>query len=247
MRILTTPIGTATPAARRAPAVAIVVAGLVALWPTAALARPALTEDEIVATPGRQVIHLRIQTGCGDLPTDRIELTVPETVIGVVPEAAADWTVETVVEPTDAYDLFGVQQTDRVTAIRWTGSTVPIGQYREFGIAAVFTEEGQVAFPVLQGCGTDEVLFDQVPADGEPLTDDDAVTVTVVPEPPSVDVVALRDALDQLKATVAELRTEVDDARLPRVAERLETLAQRVRVLEKAAGIEPEPSPSPRG
>jgi len=39
-------------------------------------------------------------------------------------------------------------QNDRVTAIRWTGGSVPIGQFRDFGLAAVFTEEGDVAFHI---------------------------------------------------------------------------------------------------
>ena len=194
-------------------------AGLLALAPAAALGRPDLTENEVVATNGRQVVHLRIQTGCGDQATDRITMTIPESVIGVVPEATAGWTVETDVSPTDPYELFGSEQTERVTAIRWSGGSVPVGQFRDFGIAAVFTEPGQVAFPVTQGCATDEVVYDRIPADGDAQTESDAVTVTVDADGPAVDVVALRDGLDELTTTVEDLRTQIDDARLPRVAE----------------------------
>ncbi len=225
----------------------VLAAGLLALAPAVALARPALTESEVVATNGRQVVHLRIQTGCGDQATDRITMTIPESVIGVVPEAAAGWTVETDVAPTDPYQLFGAEQTERVTTIRWSGGSVPVGQFRDFGIAAVFTEPGQVAFPVTQGCATDEVVYDRIPAEGEAQTENDAVTVTVEADGPAVDMVALRDGLAELTTTVDDLRAQIGESDLTKVADRLDRLAGRIKALEQAAGVKPQPTASPAG
>jgi len=63
----------------------IVGTGALVLSASPALARPTITETEVPATAGRQVLHLRIQTGCGDAATDAIEMTIPESVIGVLP------------------------------------------------------------------------------------------------------------------------------------------------------------------
>jgi len=207
-------------------------------------ARPDLTEASVRSTPGRQVIHLRIQTGCGDAPTDRVELDIPESVIGVVAEAKPGWIAETDVEATDAYQLFGTEQTERVSTIRWTGGSIPADQFLDFALAAVFTEEGEIAFPVTQGCGTEEVTFAQVPEpDAEGKNPADAVTIDVVPVPAEVDVVALQEGVEALRTTVEALRTELDEVPIARLRERIGALEDRVAELETALGVDsPDPA-----
>jgi len=209
------------------------------------LARPDLTEDQVPATAGRQVIHLRIQTGCGDAATDRVELGIPESVIGVIAEAKPGWSVETVTEPTDPYDLFGTRQTDRVSTVRWTGGSVPSDQFLDFAIAAVFTEQGQLAFPVTQGCGADEVSFTRVPDPGQEGKDpEDAATIDVVAEPPAIDLAALKTTVDELGTQVTDLKTKLDDVPIDKLRDRIGALEDRVAELEALLSVA---SPSPGG
>ena len=109
----------------------------------------------------------------------------------------------------------------------------------------MFTQEGELAFPVTQGCGADEVSFTRVPEPGaEGNEPDDAVTITVVPDVPPVDVVALRKDLDALQATVADLRKELDAVPIPKLRDRIAQLEDRVAALEAELGIA---SPTPGG
>jgi uncharacterized protein YcnI len=128
-------------------------------------------------------IHVRIGHGCGEAPTDTIEVAIPDGVYGVLPEAIAGWTTEMDVETVEPYQFQGGEFTERVTVVRWTGGLLPSELYQDFGIVAVFPEEPQVlTIPVVQRCGTGEQAWIEVPAEGQdPETlDFPAPTVTVV-------------------------------------------------------------------
>jgi uncharacterized protein YcnI len=209
-----------------------------------AAARPIIAESEVQATPGRQVIHARLVSGCGDAATDRLEVRIPEGVLGVLPQAVPGWSVEIETSPTEPYDLFGTRLEERVTAVTWTGQPTPTDQYLDFGLAAVFTEEGVVAFPMIQGCGAQDVEFTVIADEGEePDPGSGAPQVTVVAPEPDVDLAALSASVDELRETVRGLRSELDEVPIPRLRDRIGELEGRVDDL--AAGLEGRPRRSP--
>jgi periplasmic copper chaperone A len=194
---------------------------------------PTIPESELVSSDQRQLIHVRIQTGCDELPTDQVEVQIPEGVVGVVPEAVPGWTVETEVAATDPYELFGETQNDRVALVRWLGGSVPADQFADFGIAAVFREApAELAFPVTQLCGSEELAWTEVPEEGQDPADlaFPAPVVTVAAPGPSVDLAALQETVEAI------------DAQAKRLATRVNALEEKVQALEARLG---SPSPEP--
>jgi uncharacterized protein YcnI len=209
---------------------ALAIATLLVAIAAPVVGLPIIPERELVADDQRQVIHVRIQSGCDELPTDQVEIQIPEEVIGVQPETMPGWTVETEVVDTEPYELFGQTQTDRIAVVRWVGGSVPADQYLDFGIDAVFRRAPvELAFPVTQRCGDQEVSWTEVPEEGQERGELSfpAPVLTVVEATPPVDVVALQETVDELSA-------------------RADRLSQRVSELEEALEARMEsPSPEP--
>jgi uncharacterized protein YcnI len=169
-----------------------------------------IPESAVVGGGEGAVIHLRIPHGCEGVATDRLEVQIPEGVIGVTPQAVPGWTVETVSVETEPYELYGSTLTERTSVVRWTGGALEDHQYLDFGISAIFPDEpGEFAFPAVQGCGDQETAWIEIPADGQ--TEDDMEHPA-----PTIEVVAagedggLADLVTALQAQVAELRARID-------------------------------------
>jgi periplasmic copper chaperone A len=171
-----------------------------------------ISEDEVLSTPGRQLIHVRIQRACDDLiATDRLEVQIPDGVYAVLAEAKPGWMVEIETSEVDEYEVFGQTMTERVTAVRWSGGSIDHGEFLDFGIYAVFTEtQEELAIPVTQGCGTVEQAWVEVPDDDQDRDELEwpAPTVDVV-EPPGTQIAALQAAIDALRSDLDQLASEV--------------------------------------
>ena len=151
----------------RSRSVALSAAAIMAL-PTSAAAFATIPEDEVFARESRrEVIHVRIQEGCDNVATDRVEVEIPEGVVAVIPLAVPGWTVVTETIETDPYEIFGGSATERVSRGLLDGRTAPADQFQDFGIAAVFTEPtDELVLPVTQGCGDVEQSWEEVPEEG---------------------------------------------------------------------------------
>jgi uncharacterized protein YcnI len=226
-----------------------------ALWVTAitalllagaapAAAFPFIPDGDAVESGTRQVIHVRVPSGCSGQPTDRIEVNIPEGVLAVSPEAVVGWTTELERVTTEPYDLFGQTLTERVAVVRWSGGVLPADQFQDFGIDALFrVEPGDLVFPVIQGCGETEVAWTEPPVEGQDPTDTSlsAPTVRVVPDTDPVDLVALQESVDQLGQDLEDLTARIDEL-APRAVENriaelqtaLDDLITRVEELEQA-------------
>jgi uncharacterized protein YcnI len=236
---------------------------MVALVGAPAAAVADIPEEEVISTPGRQLIHVRIQRGCQDAavegvdaPVDRVEVQIPDGVFAVLPGAVGDWVAETEITETDEYEVFGQTQTERVSVVRWTGGPLPGDQFLDFPIYAVFTEEDpELAFPVIQGCGATEEQWVEEPGEDEDRDDLDfpAPVVAVVP-PPTTDLPTLQGIVQETRGQVDDLREELEQVRaelgdlpdevaepvpdedLEPVRQRIRNLRQRINDLE--AGLE---------
>jgi uncharacterized protein YcnI len=217
------------------------VAGVILIVPSPVAAFATIPQDEVFAREGRrEVLHVRVQEGCEDAATDRVEVEIPESVLGVIPEAVPGWTLTTEVVETEPYELFGQRRTDRVGRLVWEGGPLPAEQFQDFGFAAVFTESAdELAIPVIQGCETVEQAWVEVPQDGEDRSDlpFPAPVVSVV-DPPDTDISGLQRDLRQLRGELDDLRTEFDGLRLgeipgDRLRERVGDLDRRLAQIEE--------------
>jgi uncharacterized protein YcnI len=229
-----------TSSGRRRPALAILVAGLMLALAAPVHAVAVIVEDEVFSSPGREVIHVRVQQppvapgACQGLPTDRVEVEIPVGVYAVLAESVPGWTIETETIETDEYEVFGQTQTERISVVRWTGSAIPLGEFQDFGIAAVFTEtQDELAFPVTKGCGLDEQAWTEVADDDEDRGDLDfpAPVVDVVPAP-TTDLPALQAAVEELRGRLDEVQAQVEEAPGPALRGRVADLEDRLAELE---------------
>jgi hypothetical protein len=224
------------------------------LGPSAAVsARPQILEAEVEARGARTAIHLRILGGCQGQAIDRIELTIPEGVVGVAPEAVVGWTIETEDVTTEPYELFGETLETRVETVRWTGSLAH-DQYLDLGLAAVFRDPGTLVFPVRQGCGTIDVDYAELVPEGTEPTDVElrAPTLDVVEPTAPVDLPALQTTVEELENTTASLQDELDRiltqegyVAVPRLRDEVDALRRAVnRLRDRIDDLAPEESPA---
>ena len=161
------------------------------------------------------VVHVRVDSGCGSEPTDRLEVSIPEGLSQVVPEAIPGWVVEIETTPSKTADS---ADSERVSLIRWSGGSLPDGQYMDFGFRALFPDEPDtvLTFPVVQGCGSLERVQSGVDGEGQaPLVN---VGKALVPQ----DLVALADSVDELIAQVGSIQEQVGQVRSPVLRDRVD-------------------------
>jgi uncharacterized protein YcnI len=227
---------------------AVLLASASMALPSAALGFATVPEDEVFARDARrEVIHIRIQEGCDVAATDRVRVTIPEGVLGVIPAAVPGWTATLDVVETEPYELFGQRRTDRVGSVEWTGGPLPAEQFQDFGISAVFTEPtDELAIPIVQGCGDVEQAWEEIPTDDQERSDlEFPAPVVRVVEPPDTDIRGLQSDLGGLREDLEELRTEFESLTLgqipgDRLRERITELTDRLaEVEEQLAQSEP--------
>lgn len=213
----------------------------------AASARPEILETEVEAGGQRVAIHLRVLGGCQGQAIDRVELTIPEGVVGVVPEATVGWTIETEEVATEPYELFGESLATRVGTVRWSGSLAN-GEFMDLGLAAVFQDAGELVFPVLQGCGATEVDYSELVPEGTQPNEVElrAPTLEVVEPADPVDLPALAATVESLREDLNRILTQEGSVAVPALRDEVDELRQAVnRLRERVNDLAPEESPAP--
>jgi uncharacterized protein YcnI len=192
----------------------VAAAALLAL-PSSVGAFATIPEERVITREGpRDLVHVRVHEGCEGVATDRVEVDIPESVVGVIPQEVPGWTATTETVATESYELFGQELTERVAHVTWTGGPLAPDAFLDFGITAVFTEpDDELVFPVVQGCGDTEQVWDEVPDEGETRSDlrFPAPVVAVVEPPTAID--ALETELAALRAEIDAFRTDHEDLR----------------------------------
>lgn len=129
------------------------------------------TPNEIHAGAGG-TLAFRVPHGCGEAPTDTLEVQIPDGVIGVQPQALPGWTIETEMVETEPYERFGETLTERVGIVRWSGGSLDSHLFEDFTIQATFPADAEtVAFPTIQRCGAEETAWIEIAADGQDAHD----------------------------------------------------------------------------
>jgi uncharacterized protein YcnI len=159
------------------------------------------------------LIHFRITEGCEGLPTDSLEVTIPEGLTNIVPEAVAGWTVET-----ETVDRGGDPE---ISMVRWTGGPLEDGQLLEFGLRATFPEDGGLVltFPAVQTCGTTAIDWS-----GEEGSERPAPTVRVTDRVGALDLIALNELIGEMNATLEDIDSRMGDVDAPNLRSRVTDL-----------------------
>ena len=207
-----------------------------------------IPEREYVPAGLVSVVHLRVDAGCDGAPTDGLEVSIPEALSGVIPEAAPGWAVET--ETVAAASDGAEGSTERVSTIRWTGGSLPDGQFMDFGFRARFPDEvGSVlTFPAIQTCGSVQIDWT------DPEGDQPAPVVRVDQAVTQKDVASTVASVDVLLADVERIQEQIGAVNVTGLRDRVESLEAAAEKLSKdlvnlkeqiaAAGIIlPEPLP----
>lgn len=130
-----------------------------ALFSSAADAHVTLERNEAdVGTFYKAV--LKVGHGCGAAPTTGLKVTIPEGVVSVKPMPKPGWTIATETGTyARAYAFHGKEVREGVTAVSWTGGSLPDSQYDEFVFMAYLPAEAgarSVPLTVVQTCAAGE-------------------------------------------------------------------------------------------
>ncbi|MDQ0320432.1 uncharacterized protein YcnI/copper(I)-binding protein [Pararhizobium capsulatum DSM 1112] len=167
--------------------ISLLAAGFSLVGAASAFAHASFENDKAVSERGFKAI-LQIPHGCDGKPTNEVQVKLPEGFVFAKPQPKAGWTLEIIKgDYQKTYDDHGKPVKSGPLEIRWKGGELPDEYYDTFVISgriSGFDKETEIAFPVIQLCGTDgKVTWDQIPAAGQSAHDlkSPAPTVTVIP------------------------------------------------------------------
>ncbi|ARK03777.1 hypothetical protein B8281_02545 [Cellulosimicrobium sp. TH-20] len=155
----------------RAVGAAALTTGLAVTGAAAASAHVTVTPDTTEAG-SYALLTFGVPHGCGDSPTTKVSVQVPEQVVTVTPTVNPGWDVEKVMEdlaePVD--DGHGGQYTERVAEVVYTAKAPLPDGYRDAFVLSLKLPDAAgetLVFPTVQECAEGESAWVQVPADGE--------------------------------------------------------------------------------
>lgn len=113
------------------------------------------------AEPGRPIkVTLRVFHGCGDLPTKKLTVDIPESFILPAPQVTPGWELTTESRPyPNAFQIGDRLVSEGFSRLTWSGH-LPTDYVQEFHIAGMTPNAPgeQLIFPIVQECsdGTTE-------------------------------------------------------------------------------------------
>jgi uncharacterized protein YcnI len=150
-----------------------------------------VTLDQQEAVIGAPVkLTFRVPHGCGDSPTVKLRVRIPEGIIAVKPMPKAGWTLEIVKGAyAKTYDYFhGAKLSEGVKEVAWSGN-LPDAYYDEFVLSgfvgASLAPGSKLYFPVVQDCAQGVHRWIDVPSPGHDAghLNEPAPGITLVPKP----------------------------------------------------------------
>ncbi|XYD07531.1 DUF1775 domain-containing protein [Methylobacterium sp. NMS12] len=124
--------------------------------------------------PYRGVVQ--IMHGCNGKPTTRVSVTIPEGLVGAKPMPKPGWTLATARGPyAKTYATHHGTASEGVTAITWSGGSLPDDQVDEFTflaqVAGTFEPGATVYVPVQQDCAEGSYSWSEIPKAGQDAHD----------------------------------------------------------------------------
>lgn len=133
-----------------------------------------LEQSEAAIGGGYKAIF-RVPHGCGDSPTIKLRVRIPDGVIGVKPMPKVGWRLETVKAKYDKpYKMFHNTISEGVREVTWTGK-LSDDNYDEFVLSTYLTGELKpdtiLYFPVVQECEKGVHRWIEIPEAGKSPAD----------------------------------------------------------------------------
>ena len=131
---------------------------------TCAIAHPSF-ENDIVHAGKTFRANMLVTHGCGDSPTLKLIVDVPEDVLAITPRVKPGWTVELVEsELKTPRTVFGMQRTKYTSQIIWSGGILDSDYFDVFSFIVIPpVEEMTLYFPSTQICVADTDAYITIP------------------------------------------------------------------------------------
>lgn len=172
-----------------------------------------IPEGGAVSPGSTFVINFQVQEGCDGLPTDTLEVLIPDTVVGPLAEDVPGWEIE--LETGSDGDI---------EVVRWTGGAIADRAFLEFGLRVGFPDDpgAVIEFPVIQRCGS--------------ISETSSPVVALATRFGPRDIIELSESVEALRSTVEEMQqTDAAQAnRDDRLGENIRELRERVDDVEAA-------------
>ena len=148
--------------------------GLAALTASAASAHITL-EQQAAAVGGPYKATFRVPHGCGDSPTLKVRVRIPDGVIGIKPMPKPGWQIDMVKAKYDKpYKMFHNTVTEGAREVTWTGRLAD-ENYDEFVLSMYLSDElvpdRLLYFPVVQECEKGVHRWIEIPEAGKSAAD----------------------------------------------------------------------------
>ena len=149
------------------------VSAVIGLGLVASTAQAHAVLERKQASPGapyRGVVQ--IMHGCAGKPTTRVSVTIPEGLIGAKPMPKPGWTLATTRGAyARTYTTHHGTVSEGVTAITWSGGSLPDDEVDEFTflaqVADTFEPDATVYVPVQQDCTKGSTSWSEIPKPGQ--------------------------------------------------------------------------------
>lgn len=127
--------------------------------------------DQPTASPGSYKAVLKLPHGCDGKATTALTVKLPEGFIDAKPMPKPGWTIELETgKYREAYKLHGKPISSGLTAVNFSGGSLPDAYYDEFVIVGTLAgvEPGQTLyFDTVQSCSDEKVSWSDRPVDGQ--------------------------------------------------------------------------------
>ncbi len=155
---------------------------------TCVIAHPSF-ENDIVTAGNTFKADMMVTHGCGDSPTLKLIVDVPQDVLAITPRAMPGWTIETVESELDTPRVvFGMEITKYTSQIIWSGGILDSDYFDVFSFIVIPpTEEMTLYFPSTQICVDGVDAYTAIP--GSDSEDQDVAGTA-----PSLTVVKIAEA-----------------------------------------------------
>jgi uncharacterized protein YcnI len=123
----------------------------------------------------------RVTHGCAGSATTALRVEIPADVTGARPQPKPGWTLTIEHQPLakPVAGDGGRVITERVSAVTWSGGSLPDDEWDAFGLSAKLpARTGPLSFPAVQTCEHGEARWTDAPAAGHPPHPAPTVTLT---------------------------------------------------------------------
>jgi uncharacterized protein YcnI len=132
-------------------------------------AHPSFVDETIPAGKVAKV-DMMVTHGCGDSPTIRIVMEVPEEVLAVTPRVKPGWNIELVESKlSENRVVFGMERSKYTSQVIWSGGSLSSDYFDLFSFIVIPPgEEVKLFFPTTQHCEEGVDAYTGVPDPSKP-------------------------------------------------------------------------------